>query len=461
MASTRPASAPPASLLQEDIGRAVFRLALPVLCEQFLSFCVGFYDTWLSGRINAEATSAIGVAAYVSWLASMLSGLVAVGTTALVARHWGAGDRQTANRILNQSLLMAAGLGIGIFAVIWLIAPVIATALQMQGAAERIVVRYLRLDAFGHLFTSLSLIGAAGLRGAGDMRSPMLVLGFVSVANILFSSAFVFGWVVPQPLGIDGIVLGTVLSRILGGCAMIAVLLRGVSGLALRRELLKLDRIVARRILRIGGPAALDGIVMWAGQFLFLSVIAGLGSGQFESAVFAAHVVGIEVEAITFLPGVAWGHAAATLIGQSLGARNVERAATAGHRAVRQSGLLATALGIVFFLGADAIYALMHESPDVHAVGVPAFRMLAFFQIPLMVSIVYTAGLRGAGDTRYPMICTLISVLGVRVPLAYLCGVVLNGGLIGAWIGMCADVLLRAVLVALRFASRSWAQTEI
>lgn len=176
---------------------------------------------------------------------------------------------------------------------------------------------------------------------------------------------------------------------------------------------------------------------------------------------FAAHIVGIRVEAITYLPAVAWGAAAATLIGQSLGAHDVDRARRAGREAVIQCGLLGLGITLIFLFGAQQIYGLMHNDPAVRAAGVPAFRLAACFQIPLIVAIVFVSGLRGAGDTRFPMYITAISTFGIRLPLAYVCGVVLDGGLFGAWIGMCADMLVRGTLVAARFLSGKWTTIRV
>lgn len=458
-------------LLTGGLRATVFWLALPVLCEQFLSFLVGFYDTWLSGRIGSQATTAVGLAAYVSWLASMLVGLVATGTTALVARHWGAGDFPQANRITNRSMTMALVMGLVVYAFIFTAAPGFAAVLRMDDETSRVVVNYLRIEGFGHIFTSLSLVGAAALRGAGDMRSPMLILGLVSIVNVLASTALVFG-VGPvsqlglqrtliAPMGIDGIVAGTVIARVAGGLLMIVALARGLSGLRLARGELTLRGNTVRRILRIGAPAALDGAIMWGGQLLFLMIIANLGGGSLENAVFAAHIVGIRIEAITYLPAVAWGYAASTMVGQSLGAQNSKRAARVGHEAALQCSLLGLIITVVFFFGARGIYELMHEEAAVREVGIPAFRMLAFFQVPLMLAIVYVYALRGAGDTRYPMWITVVGLFACRLPVAWLFGIVLDGGLFGAWIGMCAGMLFRATLVMWRYVRGGWMQTTV
>ena len=434
----------------------VWRLALPVLLEQMLIFGVGLFDTFLAGRISTDATAAIGLAAYVGWLASLLFSLAVTSTTALVARHWGAGEEERANQFFNQSVPLAGLLGIIVWGLLYAAAPGFADLQNMTGETRLIVIRYLRIDAFGHVFTSLSLVGAAALRGTGDMRSPMLVLAVVNVINVIVSTALVYGYGPLPRLGVDGIVAGTVVARICGGTLMLTVLAQGLSGLKLRRGAMRLRFEYVTKILRIGVPAAIDGCLTWIGQFLFMMIVARLAEGELGRAIYAAHIIGIQVEGLTYLPATAWGRAAATLVGQSLGAGDISRARRVGHVAVWQCSLLACGASAAYYFGADAIFRLMHEDALVHEIGIPALRFLAFFQVPLVLAIVYVYSLGGAGDTRYPMLISLCGILLVRVPVAYLCGIVWQGGLIGAWTGMCADVALRGVLAALRYSRGKW-----
>lgn len=448
------------AILSGDLRRTLLHLALPVLLEQFLSFCVGLYDTILAGHlppdISRVATGAVGVGAYVGWLASLLFSFVATGTTALVARARGAGDTADANRVLNRSFVLAVLLGLVVIAVSYPMAPYAAGFVLDSPEAVTISTRYLRLDAIGLMFSSVGYVGAAAMRGCGNMRGPMWIFGAVSVINVIASTLLVYG---PGPipeLGVDGIVGGTIIARASGGIMMTIVLARGVNGLRLHPSEFRIRDEVVGRILHVGIPAALDGIAMWAGHYVFLRIIGGFG----ETA-FAAHVVGIRVEAITYLPAVAWAAAAATMIGQALGAGDPQRARRAGHEAVRQCGLLGVVITAVFYFGARPIYELMHNNPDVVACGTPAFQLMALFQLPLIVGIVYIGGLRGAGDTRVPMWITLITTLGIRLPVAWYCGVFLDGGLYGAWIGMCVDMLLRGVFAAIRFTRGGWMQVRV
>jgi len=452
----------------------MFVLALPILAEQVLNFLVGFYDTWLSGRLTTEAiesTTAIGLAAYVGWLASMLFGLVATGTTAIVARHRGAGQVEEANRVMNRSLALAAVAGGGVYAIIYVGAPVMATLLGFEPRTEAIVVRYLRIDGIGHLATGLTLAGAAALRGAGDMRSPMLVLGAVSILNVIISTALVFGvgplpavgieTVLVAPMGIDGIVLGTLVARFGGAALLLVVLGRGVSGLKLSAGELRLGGDAGRRVLAVGGPAAVDGAVSWCGQFLFLMIIARLGTAGRQSVPFAAHIIGVRVEGITYLPAVAWAMAAATMVGQSLGADRRQRAIAAGHAAAVQCGVLAAVIGVVFLVAARPIFSMMHGEPSVADVGTLPFQVNALFQVPLALSIIYVGALRGAGDTRYPMLINAIGIFGVRLPLAWFLAVTCGTGLLGAWIAMAADVTVRTALLLVRYRRGRWLETRV
>ncbi|HLQ47271.1 MAG TPA: MATE family efflux transporter [Planctomycetaceae bacterium] len=454
-------------LLTAPLRGTMLRLAWPVLVEQFLSFLVGFTDTYLSGWISKEATTAVGLAAYVGWLASNLFLLVSSGTVAVIARHWGAGEFEDANRAANRALALGAVVGCGVYGLIWFAAPWYAGLMKLDpGTAEK-VVRFLRIDGAGYLFSCLTVAGAAALRGTGQMRVPMMILAVVNLINM--SVTTVLSGVGPAEwfllsdrlglpkFGLDGIAYGTVIARVIGGLLTIGVLSGGQFGLKLSRRDVSLRGEPVRRILKIGLPAGFDGLLRWMGQLGFLMIIARLSDDPREqTAILAAHAIGMQVEAISFLPACAWGLASATLVGQSLGARRPERARSGGHEAVRQCGLLAVALTLFFYFAAQPIYELMHQDAQVHLVGVPAFRFNALFQVPLVVAIVYTFALQGAGEARQPMCVSFLGVFGVRLPLAYLCGIVLHGGLIGAWVGMCCDNTVRATLVAWLFRRGQW-----
>ncbi|RJP37057.1 MAG: MATE family efflux transporter [Phycisphaerales bacterium] len=444
-----------------SVRRMLFVLAVPVLTEQLLNALVGIGDTFWAGRVSAVATNAIGLAAYVAWLASMLFAMVGTGTTALVSRFWGARQPEEANDIAHQAILLAAAIGVATSAALMALAPVFARMQGMSGESGRIAVTYLRLNAISAPMLSVTLAGSAALRGAGDMRTPMAIQAAINVVNMIVSPCLLYGLGPLPALGVDGIALGTVTAETLGAAIMIVLLVRGRAGLRLRPSRFRPEAARIGRIMRIGIPAGADGVIMWSGHFVFLIIIAYLATGAIGDAYYAAHIVAVRTEAFTYLPAIAWGTAAATMIGQALGAGDAKRAIRAGHEAVLQCGLLNCVVAVLFYAGAEQIYAIMHTDALVRAAGVTPFRILALLQPVLGMSIVYIHGMRGAGDTRFPMLITLIGIIVVRLPIGYVCGTLLSGGLLGAWMGMCADIIWRALAALIRYRGHRWVHTRV
>jgi len=442
---------------------ALWKLALPSLMEQFLVFFIGLVDTWLAGRIGTDASVAVGLASYVDWLANLMFLSVGVGTSAVVARYWGAGEKEQANRAASQAVPLGIIVGLCSGAIILLGAPLFADLQGLRGMSEetyQIGVRFLRISACSHVFSAVVLAGNAALRGSGDMKTPMFILAIMNVTNAAVSAALVSGWGVPS-LGTNGIILGTTVARVLGAFLMFLRMSSSSSGVRWERSWMFPRREWVVRMLRIGLPALADGMLTWTGHFLFIMVIAHLATGELGKAYYAAHMVGMNIEALTYLPAVAWGTAAASLIGQSLGAGRPEQAWRIGQQAVLQCGVLAVGAALLFYFGADTIFHWMHRDPLVRQIGPPALRFISLYQLPLVALIIYTQSLRGAGDTRFPMLFTLLGTLMIRVPLAYLCGIVLQGGLIGAWTGMMADVCFRSLLASIRYFRGGWMRVKV
>lgn len=456
-----PPPAPLKSLPRGGLPRQVFILALPMLSEQIGQFLVGFVDVGLAGRISKEATTAVGAGAYFGWFTMMAFALVSVGAGALVARAFGAGDRRMANRVTHQAILLALAIGVIVSTGAFLAAPLVADLMTKTSEAEQICRMYLRTDALGFSLAALMIVGMTVSRAAGNTITPMIVMIILQVVNIAVSTELAFGIVFGVELGAVGIAVGTVTARLLGGVLMLAVLMRGMRGLQVRRRLLIPHRPTIKRMLRIGGPSAADSSFMGAAQLTFVWIVTNTAAGDAATVSTAAHMIAMRMEAISYLPAVAYMTASATMVGQYLGAKRPREASRSAHLAALQACALTTLVAIAFFFGADLIYYLMSNDPAVWDVGVPAFRLLAFVQPILCAGIVYTGSLRGAGDTRSTMLFTFLSSVCVRLPVAYLCGVVLNGGLIGAWIGMWADNIFKACLSFTRFVTGGWQRVRV
>jgi putative MATE family efflux protein len=456
----------------------VLALAWPVLIQQFLHLAVGLSDQFLAGQFQPPDSSqqaaylaALTTANYAAWFLSSFIVLVSVGSTALVARCVGAQDRALADRATNQSIVLALGLGATITVVGLLALPTLVDWLQLRGDAGRFAADFLRPMLALVVFQVVESAGIACLTGAGDTRSGLWVMGSVAVLNVPLAWGLCFG-VGPVPaLGFEGIALGTAISHVLGGTAVLVLLARGRAGLHLRATLLWPDPALMHRILRVSVPAAVDSMSVIAGQFWFLSIVNSLGA-----TAAGAHGIALRWEALGFLSGHAFGIAAMALVGQYLGAGQPREAARSGWLAFAMGAGVMSLMGAIFFTFAPQMFAVFCPRPDqqeVVAVGVPVLRLIAFAMPALAGTIIFTAALRGAGDTRVPVLFTWIGFLLVRIPLAYLLtretlslgtlGTIpgYDLGLLGAWVAMLADLLVRGLFFVARFASGRWQYARV
>jgi MATE family, multidrug efflux pump len=476
----------PLPQIAQPTWRLVLLLALPVLGQQFLLLIVTLSDRYIAGHLKLgdellqpldaarqpALQAAQTTANYLGWFISSFSVLVSAGSTALVARFVGAGNREHAIKATHQSLLLAVG-----FAALATAAALLGGLeelvhiLQLRGEAAELAVAYLQ-PLFALLaFVMIESAGIACLVGAGDTHTGLWVTMGVAVVNLPLAWGFAFGLGPFPRLGFVGIALGTALSHAIGGLVVMAILARGRFGLKLHMRLFRPDGNLCWRLLRISVPAGLDSLSVVVGQFWFLSIVNSLGD-----TAASAHGIALGWEALGFLSGAAFGTAAMTLIGQELGAGRPARATHAGWVACACACGIMSFMGAVFFLLAEPMFALFCPQPEQQPIivaGVPVLRLIAFAMPPLACTIVFTQALRGAGDTRVPVLFTWVGFFVVRIPLAYWLALPdfdlgpwrpipgCNLGLLGAWLAMFADILVRGAFFLYRFISGSWQRMRV
>jgi putative MATE family efflux protein len=463
--------AAPAGLLPLPTWRVVFLLALPVLAQQGLYFTVNLSDLYLATHVptadRAAVMSARTTAHYVTWFITCYNVLVTTGSTALVARFVGAGERRLAVAVTHQSLLLA-----GVMAAVASVGglagglALLVEWLHLHGQAAEYAVAYLQPIFLLLVFQIVEVAGIACLVGAGDTRTGLWVM--IGVAMVNLPLAWGFGWGIgPFPAsGFPGIAVGTALSHALGGSVVLFRLAQGRFGLQLRLALFRPHFDLLRRLLRVSVPAAFDSLSVVVGQFWFLGIVNRLG----ENAS-AAHGVALVWESLGYLSGAAFATAAMTLVGQNLGAGRPVQAMKSGRLAFALGCGVMSLMGAIFYTFAPQMFAVFCPGPDAAPIvelGVPVLRLVAFAMPALASTIVFTYALRGAGDTRVPVLFTWIGFFVVRIPLAYLLtasevslgplGVVpgLGLGLLGAWYAMFADIVVRGAFFWWRFARGAW-----
>ena len=217
-----------------------------------------------------------------------------------------------------------------------------------------------------------------------------------------------------------------------------------------------INKDILKSITRIGLPAAFEKLIMRFGQLVYGGMIIKIGT-----EAYASHNIAGTIETFSYLPGMGFGVAAATLVGQSLGAKKKDEA----HKIGLMSYFLATVfmilIGVIFYIFAPIFARLFSEDKEVIDLVVKVLRIIALFQPFLCMTLVITSILQGTGDTKFPMYSTLIGIWGVRVLGVYVLGIKLNMGLVGVWIAYALDLTVRGVILMIRFINGKWKEIII
>ncbi|MBX7164928.1 MAG: MATE family efflux transporter [Pirellulales bacterium] len=439
--------------------RPMLRLALPVLGEQFLYMLVAFSDLVLAGQfLGEQELAAMNLASYMLWLLQNLFVVVSIGATALVARLTGAGERELASQTTNQAVLLGGVMVVVLTVALWLGEGQLAAWMQLDGEPGRLARRYVwfLLPVLGAMM--FESVGIACFRGAGDTATGLWIMLVVNLINVAIGWSLVRGAGPLPALGWDALALGTALGHGVGGLVVAALLVRGRSGLRLRLNEMRPDRRLIRRLLRVGLPGGLDVMSVIACQLWFVSLINRLGV-----LAAAAHGVAIRIESLAYLPGYAFQVSATTLAGQRLGAGDPRGALRGVLMSLATGGAVMVSGAVMFSLFPAALARIFVRDAESQVIttAVPLLRIVAVAMPALAVQMILTGALRGAGDTRWPWVFTLIGYLGVRIPLTYWLTTGLDWGVVGAWYAMAADLFCRGALVALRFLQGGWQRVRV
>jgi putative MATE family efflux protein len=479
------------------MGAAIWVMSWPVLVDSLLTSFVGLTDTVLAAGISEPAADAIGGAAYIGWFIALVFMALDVGATALISRAVGGSRMAVANAGVAQMLLLSSTLGVLVGAFVALMAAPIATLLALTDEARTAFLVYLLIISAGVPFMAVLYAGIACLRGAGDTFRPMRAMILVNIFNIGFSwilsgvdirttrmvgGELVTRTVLENPFGLDlgiaGIALGTVIGHAAGVVLIVSALIRGSSGVSLkRRRLLRPHWHTMRRIVRIGIPNFFETLGMWIGNFLVVMMVGWLGAGY-----LGAHIVTIRIEAFSFQPGFAMGIAAAALTGQYLGAGSIQHARRAALICAGMACLIMGFMGLLFMVIPGTLVGIFSPQPTHLEVAPGLLFIIGTVQIPFAIAIVLRSAMRGAGDVKVVMWITWLTTYGVRLPLAYLLSGVaipvpeaLGGGVIphpltawglepslaGLWIALSIELVIRAMAFLARFLHGGWARVRV
>lgn len=429
----------------------IWELAWPAIVGNLLFSVVGIVSIKIVGELGASAVAAVTTGQRIFFALQAILMAISAGTTAMVARAWGARDYTEAARVTSTSLL------IGNLVALMLMIPCIIFSRQIAsvfGLDEKTTVQagqFIRYLSFFNVAFAINMVLGASLRAAGDTRTPLWIGAAINIINVMLVYWLVFGGLGVPPMGVAGAGLANGVSF---GCGALIFLYLwyaghikvGVGGRGSIRE----KRV--RQLIHIGYPAGVEQFVFQAGFVAFLWVVAFYGT-----EAFAAYGVGVQILSISFVVGFGFSIAGATLVGQHLGAKDAAGAVASGWRATGLAISSMVVLSLVIVMFAREIATFLIDDKEVVRLTVIFIYIMAVAQPLMAIEFTLSGCLRGAGDTRFPLFTTLTGLIGVRVGLAALFTAL---GLTVVWIyaALIGDYLVKALMLVRRFKSGRWQQ---
>jgi putative MATE family efflux protein len=438
--------------MQKDIRQQVFSLALPVVLSSLLQRAVGIVDIFLVGGLGASSIAAVGIAQIMVFVVMSVSWGINVGVTVLVAQLWGAERKQDAARAAYQAMLLAVGAA-GLITLLGLtFGGRVAAMLGANAVVQGILSDYTKV-IFTFIFFTIAINVLAGImHGTGDTKTPLYATLIVNILHVIVAYPLIYGDLGFSKLGVKGAAVAIAISESIGAAFLFFHSLRKRYIIVNRTPEIKYTVMM----FKLGYPIFIDRLLQNMGSLFFAKVILLYGT-----AVYAAHQVGLAIEAFSFMPGYGIAVAAATIVGQNLGAGRPAEARLSAYEANRLAVILMAVMGLVFFFFPYGLLRAFTGDPEVIRYGILYMKIVAFAQIPLAVTMVVGGSLRGAGDTGFIMFATIAGMWFVRLPVAALLAAVVKTEIRYVWSVMIVDWLVRMILLLWRYRKENWGRLEI
>src|SRR5216684_1932971 len=439
-----------------SIERAIVLLAVPMVLEMCMESLFGVVDVFWVAHLGADAITTVGLTETGLLLLFVIAMGLGMGATALVARRIGEKDQAAAAVVAVQAIVV----GLFISALTAVLGYFYGSdLLRVMGGSEDVVkmgAGYTRVILGGSATIFLLFLINAVFRGAGDAATAMRALWLANIINMCLDPCLIFG-IGPFPkMGVTGAAVGTTIGRGIGVLFQLWILTSGRGRLAVHASQLRIDFAVMLRLVRLSLSAIFQYLVQMASWIGLVRIMSSFGS-----AAVAANTLAIKIIVFAILPSWGMSNAAATLVGQNLGAGKPDRAEKSVWRTGLYNMLFLGGIGLIFIAFSEPIIALFTSDPAVVPIAVSGLRLLSYGYISYAYGMVVTAAFNGAGDTFTPTVLNLVSFWVCQIPLAYFLAFDTSLRPRGVFVSVVVGDSLLAVFSILLFRRGKWKQTVV
>jgi MATE family multidrug resistance protein len=437
----------------------VLRISAPAVAGLSSQMVVSVIEAAMVGRLkNATVVlAAMGLGQLATWAVISVFSTMATGTHVLVARRSGENDCVGAGHVLNNSLLLSLVLGLVFGAAGYLFSYTIIDFFSSDPAVAAAGVGYMQWRFVGLLFFLLVVSYRGFFNGIGHTKVFMYSAILINVSNIVFNYLFIFGELGFPSLGLKGAGVSLAVSNAIGCLFFVSVtFLGGYRKTYGYYRRIRVYREIMAQIIRISLPVSFQNVLILLGFLIFVAITGLIGTTQ-----QAASQVVITALFMSFLPCFGFGLGAQTLVGQSLGVGDRALAKRYGLEAARLATYFTIVLGGIFVMFPDLVIALITNNQEVAEFARPVLRIAGTAQVFYAGGVVLAHSLQAAGAVVYVMIVEVVTHWIIFLPLCYVLGVLLGGGLVGTWLALPVYILSYSALIYNKYRKDSWLSMQI
>ena len=439
-----------------SLKKALVLLAIPMILEMLMESLFAVVDAFFVARVGTEAIATVGLTESVLTLVYSLGFGMAMAATAVIARRIGEKNPNAAAHAAGQAIVVATLLAIVIGGLgMWFAGDI----LSLMGGTEALVeggIRYTQIMLGTNVLIMLLFLLNGIFRGAGDASIAMRTLFIANGINIVMDPVLILGLGPFPALGLEGAAIATVIGRGIGVCYQLSVLFGKNGIIKLKLPDFRIDWKVTKRIIDIAATGAGQFIIMSASWIFLMRIVAHFGSDA-----VAGYTIGIRLIIFTILPAMGIANAAATLVGQNLGAQKPERAEKSVWLATYFNMAFLFLVSIVYFIFAYTFVYGFSQVPGVVEPAVTTIRVMSAGYVIYAFGMVVSHSFNGAGDTRTPTIINFICFWLIEIPLGYFLAINLGWEIFGVCLAVVLSETLMAFMLYVLFKKGDWKKVEV
>ncbi|MDD7761995.1 MAG: MATE family efflux transporter [Firmicutes bacterium] len=450
-------------IVDKRIKNRVLTNATPVFIELVVGSLFGMVDMMMLGNIKgdmvgAASLSSVGITNQLVFLGLSLVQALCIGGTTMIARYLGAHEEDRMGDVVKHVIIMAV-LFVGI-PVVLLSQLLTVPVMKFVGATPEVLQygqNYFKIICSGFIFQCINVSLFSALRGVQNTKAPMFINLIANAINVIGNYILIYGKLGVPALGATGAAISTITSQALASIMVIIYFIKFEDRLNVNfKKKFKFNPTTMSNLVKIGVPASLEQLALRGGLFLFIRLVTSLGT-----LTHAAHQICINILSLSFTTGQSLGISTSALVGHALGEKRPDRAKEYMMITKKIGFTISLFIGmLLFFFGKYAVALYTNEAAIIEMSG-DVLKIIALVQPFQTVQLLTAGGLRGAGDTVFPLIATTIGTLFIRTIVGYSFVYFFNMGLVGAWIGVVVDQLTRFFVIEKRSRGDEWLKVKI